>query len=179
MTHTIANLIFWGCVVSVAVFVYQGIILPGIRLSLRYRVFELRDRLRRLVIDGKVRENDSAFQLVHDRLNFMCISLNRFDLARVLQSSSHLDNHSRTRLANYLHVMESGPEDVQKVFKESLTVVAVALAANSLFIFVGSSICLLIVLAVKSSFRRVKELFWQRIDDDTKVAFFSPELATV
>jgi len=42
-----------------------------------------------------------------------------------------------------------------------------------------SASCLLVFVAVKSSFRHVKELFWQEVDADTTVAFFSPELATV
>jgi hypothetical protein len=178
-TYTIADLIFWGCLASVAVFIYQGIILPGIRLSLRYRVFELRDRLRRLVIEGKLEESDRAFQVLHDRLNFMCVSLARLDLARVIQASSKLDEESRTRVATYIHVMESAPDDVKKIYKESLQVTALALTCNSLFIFVISVTCLLVFVAVKSGFRHVKELFWRKVDADTTVAFFSPELATV
>jgi hypothetical protein len=75
--------------------------------------------------------------------------------------------------------MESAPDDVKKIFKESLNVIALALTCNSVFIFVISASCLLVFVAVKSSFRHVKELFWQKVDADTTVAFFSPELATV
>lgn len=177
--HTIANLIFWGCIVSVVVFIYQGMILPGIRLSLRYRVFELRDRLRRLVIDGKIEENDRAFQLLHGKLNFMCVSLARLDLARVIQASSKLDEDTRARIATDEQVMENAPEDVKKIYKESLNVCMLALTCNSLFIFIVSAAGLLMFVAVKSSFRHVKELFWQRVNTDTVVAFFSPDLATV
>ncbi len=136
--HTIADIIFWSCFASVAIFVYQGIILPGIRMSLRYRVFALRDQLRKLVIEGRIEEND-----------------------------------------NYMRVMEAAPDEVQKIFKESLNVIMLALTCNSLFIFVISATCLLVGITLKSSFRHVKELFWQKVDADTTVAFFSPELATV
>lgn len=178
-TDFIADTIFWSTVACVAVFVYQGIILPGIRLSLRYRVFALRDQLRRLVIEGRVQEKDAAFQLLHDRLNFMCISLSRLDLARVIQTSSSLDDQTKTRVAHYMRLMEAAPGEVQKIYKESLNVLMLALTYNSLFTFVISATCLLIGVAVKSSFRHVKELFWQKVDADTTVAFFSPELATV
>ena len=177
--QTIANFIFWGCFAAVSVFVYQGILLPGIRLSLRYRVFELRDQLRRLVIEEKLVESDKAFQLLHSRLNSMCTTLSRFDLARVIQASHQLDEEGRARVTNYLRVMESSPEEVQKIFKESLNVVTLALACNSLFIFIAASVCLLVAVAVQSSFQHVKELFLKKVNDDTTVAFFSPELATV
>jgi hypothetical protein len=177
--YTIADIIFWSCFASVAIFVYQGIILPGIRMSLRYRVFALRDQLRKLVIEGRIEENDKAFQLLHDRLNFMCISLSRLDLARVIQASSSLDDETKARVANYMRVMEAAPDEVQKIFKESLNVIMLALTCNSLFIFVISATCLLVGITLKSSFRHVKELFWQKVDADTTVAFFSPELATV
>jgi hypothetical protein len=193
-TYIIAHLIFWGCLASLAIFVYQGIILPGIRLSLRYRVFELRDRLRRLVIEGKTEENDRAFQLLHDRLNFMCVSLSRFDLARVIQASRSLDEETRTQVTNHLKVMESASPELQKIFKESLEVVALALTFNSFFFFILATACLLVAVSLKSGlqvvrevsiqrvkglFHMAKELFQKKVDADTAVAFFSPELATV
>jgi hypothetical protein len=178
-TYNIANFIFLGCLVSAAIFIYQGIILPGIRLGLRYRVFKLRDQLRRLVIEGKLEESDKAFQILHERLNFMSTSLARFDLTRVIQASHKLDDEDRARIASYSRVLETAPEEVQKIFKESLNVFMLALTFNSLFIFVIASACLLIGVALKSSFRHVRELFWQKVDADTTVAFFSPELATV
>jgi hypothetical protein len=128
----------------------------------------------------------------------MCVSLYRFDLARAVQASSNLDDQSRARVATYSRVMESAPADVQTIFKESLTVVALALTFNSFFFFIIASVGLLIVVGLRSGFtfvkqvalrsgvrrinelfRQVKVLFWQRVDADTTVAFFSPELATV
>jgi hypothetical protein len=192
--HAIADLIFWGCVTSVTFFVYQGILLPGIRLSLRYRVFRLRDKLRRLVIEGKILESDRAFQLLHDRLNFMCVSLSRFDLARAIQSSRNLDDENRARVANYIQVMATAPPELQDLYKESRNVLALALTFNSLFFFIVATVCLLVAVSIKSAFQALKEvsiqrakglfqiakdLFQEKVDADTTVAFFSPELATV
>src|SRR5712692_8047207 len=192
--HIIANMIFWGLLISVGIFVYQAIILPGIRLHLRYRVFRLRDQLRRLVIEAKIEETDQAFHLVHERLNFMCSSLHRLDLFRVIQASSKLDEVSRERVANYVKVIESSPAELQKIFKESLEVVALSLTFNSLFFFILATACLFVVVSLKSGLQVVKEvsidrirglfnvarkLFQEKVDADTAVAFFSPELATV
>ena len=192
--HWIANLVFWGGLVSLGVFVYQAIILPSIRLQFRYQIFELRDQLRRLVIEEKVKESDKAFQLLHDRLNAMCTSLHRVDLVRVVRASNSLDEEGRTRVANYVRVMESAPAEIQRIYKESLNVFAFTLMFNSIFFFIGVSVFLLIVVALKASFRTVKDagihsarelfraaekLYHEQVDADTTVAFFSPELAVV
>jgi hypothetical protein len=193
-SQTIANIVFWGCLVSVVIFVYQGIILPGIRLGLRYRVFRLRDRLRRLVIEGEVKESDGAFQLLHGRLNIMCSSLARFDLARAVQASRNMDAESRARVADYLQVMAAASPEIQAIYKESRSVLALALTFNSLFFFILASICLGVAVSLKSGLQAVKEvgieqarglfrvardLFQAKVDADTTVAFFSPELVTV
>jgi len=190
----IGNLVFWGCLISVAIFVYQGIVLPGIRVSLRYRVFKLRDDVRRLVIENSVKESDEAFQLLHGRLNVMCRSLSRFDLGRAVQASRKMDDETRARVTKYVKVMETADPKLQTIYKESRDVLMLALTFNSFFFFIFASICLLSVVAVKSSLQAVKEisldhakglfrvardLFQQTVDADTSVAFFNPELATV
>jgi hypothetical protein len=192
--HNIANLVFWGCLVCGVIFVYQGIILPSIRLGLRYRLFKLRDQLRRLVIEGKVEESDRAFQVLHDRLNFMSKSLARFDLVRAAHASRNLDEESRARVASYLQVMETASPEVQNIYKESRNVLMLALTFNSLFFFVFASLCLFVIVSIKSGLQAVKEvsvehakglfqmakhLFQEKVDADTSVAFFSPELVTV
>lgn len=187
-----ASLIFWGTIACLGVFIYQAIILPSIRLHYRYRIFELRDQLRRLVIEGRVREDDKAFQLLHDRLNVMCVSLHRIDLVRVVQASTSLDEEGRARVAHYVNVMTSAPEEVQRIYKHSLDVFMFTLSFNSLLFFVLASLVLLFVVATKSSLRALKhaslhsakelisvakELFRARVDADRTVGFFSPELA--
>lgn len=186
----IAHLLFWVTLVCAAIFVYQAVILPGIRLSLRYRVFALRDTLRNLVIEGRLTEYDPAFQILHDRLNFLCVSLHRFDLARVVQASHNLDDESRARVERSINTIKAAPAEVQQVYKESLEVIGCALAVNSLLFFLVLSIAFLLVLSLQSIYKTVKttslqsvlsirELFQKRVGDDSAVALFSPELATV
>lgn len=52
-------------------FIYEGIVAPTLRSLLRHRLFVLRDRLRRMNIEGRVSEVDlPLFWYVHDGVNF-------------------------------------------------------------------------------------------------------------
>jgi len=50
-------------------FVYEGMLLPSIRMSLRNQLFALRDEVRTLNIDGIDRCDDEAFEIVHSGIN--------------------------------------------------------------------------------------------------------------
>ncbi len=50
-------------------FMYDGIILPGIRQHLRNKLFALRDRLRMDYIKGIEKQDIEAFNMTHDAIN--------------------------------------------------------------------------------------------------------------
>jgi hypothetical protein len=56
-------------VFSMIHFVYEGILLPSIRLGLRDRLFDLRDELRAMKIKKPDDFRDDAFEIVHDGIN--------------------------------------------------------------------------------------------------------------
>lgn len=179
MSNFIAESIFYGAIVVAVVFLYQAAILPGIRLTLRYRAFSLRDRLRTLVIDGVIKETSPAFQLLHERLNYMCVSINRYDLARLIHSINMMDDETRKQVEKAQKIMEDAPEQVQQIYKDSLDICMRALAFNSLFVFSIATVCLFIYLFMWVGSRRLKQAFASRVNEDTKVGFFAPELAAV
>jgi hypothetical protein len=179
MTQFLAQSILYGAIVVAAVFVYQAAILPGIRMTLRYRAFALRDRLRSLVIDAVIKESDPAFQLLHEGLNYMCTSISRYDLARLIQSIKMMDEHRRGELEAAQKVIENAPEAVQQIYKDSLDICIRALAFNSLFVFAVATICLFLYLFIAVGIRHLKDAFVKKLNEDTKVGFFVPELAAV
>jgi hypothetical protein len=178
-TYYIAELIFWTGVASLIILVYQLALLPGIRLILRYRSFSLRDQLRLLVINGKIEESNPAFQLLHHRLNYMCVSMNRYDLARLIHSIKTMNDERRAEIEAGRQVMEGASEEIKKIYEESLGICVRALIFNSLFFFVISTICLTLFLLVKVGIRRLKQAFVSKVHEDTRVGFFAPELAAV
>jgi hypothetical protein len=177
MNLLIAELLFWSAILAMVVLVYQLAVLPGIRLSLRYTTFTLRDELRDLVIQGVVKESNPAFDLLHDRLTFMCASLSTYDLARLIQGMSRMDDKDRQRVEAALRVMEQAPPEIKKIYAESLHVYLKALIFNSLFFFAVATISVGIGTAIKVGMRQLKQTMLNRVQEDTKVGFVAPELA--
>jgi hypothetical protein len=179
MTHFIAESIFCVAILSGVVLVYQLAILPGIRLSLRYRTFALRDRLRTLVINGTVKETSAAFQLLHQNLNTMCVSLFRYDLARLWRSIETLDEEARKKAEDRIAIIEAAPAEVKEIYRESLHVFMMALTFNSLFFFLITGLCVGTGFILKVGVLRVKDAVMKRFTESTSLVFFSPDAAAV
>jgi hypothetical protein len=65
-------------------FVYESILAPSFRLSLRFRLFILRDEVRQLKIDCADSLSDNHFDFLQDSINNLITNLNRFDMATFL-----------------------------------------------------------------------------------------------
>lgn len=179
MTHFIAESIFWSAILSAGTLVYQWAVLPGIRLSLRYRIFGLRDRLRALVMNGTVKETSSAFQLLHQKLNSMCVSLSRYDLARVWRALDTLDEEAREKARARRAAIEAAPEEIKEIYEESLHVFMMALTFNSLFFFLITGLCLGPGFILKVGILRVKDAIMKKFAERTSLVFLSPDAAAV
>lgn len=65
----VASLLYLLCFLALWHFVVEGIVVPSTRVSIRLRLFALRDKLRRMHIDGVIKENE--FDEAQRRLNNM------------------------------------------------------------------------------------------------------------
>lgn len=66
----LSKLILFVIFVAILHFIYEAIIAPSIRLHLRNRLFTIRDSLRsNKIIHGIKKEDEEAFNLVHDGVN--------------------------------------------------------------------------------------------------------------
>ena len=175
----ITEFIFWLAIAAMVFAIYQAAILPGLRLSLRYRVFALRDRLRTLIINGAVKESDPAFSLLHEQLNFVSCNLFRYDLLRITQSVHKMTAEQKTYVEVRVKVIEEAHEEIRKIYHESLDAVMVAVVMNSLFFFVFLSICFGLVLLCQVGFRHVKEAYKRKIEQETRAALVLPEFGAV
>jgi hypothetical protein len=124
-------------VVGIAAFhcIYEGILLPSIRMNLRNRLFELRDELRSIKIGDSIDTCDNeAFNLVHDGLNNY---LNRLHLVNIsLQhrvSRLHReDAEFRAQVDRRRDLMEEAHNHrVKKIAESANTVIMGAFLANS------------------------------------------------
>jgi hypothetical protein len=175
----IAEFVFWLTLAAMMFAIYQAGVLPALRLSLRYRAFALRDRLRMLVINGTVKESDPAFSLLHDQLNFVACNLFRYDLLRITRSVNKMTEEQKAYVAARVKIIEGAHEEVVKIYRESLEAVMLAVVLNSMFFFVFISIFVGLVLLGQVGFRRVREAYKRKIEQETRTALVLPEFAAV
>src|SRR5882724_446379 len=69
---------------AVVHFVYESILAPSFRLSLRFKLFALRDEARQLKIDCADALSDKHFDFLQASINNLISNLNRFDMATFL-----------------------------------------------------------------------------------------------
>ena len=172
MTEFLANAIFYGAMVSFLVLVYQSAILPGIRQNLRFDLFRLRDDLRRLVIEKRIAEADQAFVLLHDNLNFMCANLPRFELMNAIKVVRTLNGDDLERVRAHIRVLDNSIAEVQKIYHASVNVFIWSVVVNSLFLFLGLSIVVVIVTGVRVGLTELKDALIRKAEEEAKLVFF-------
>jgi len=121
-------------ILSLMIWVYQAIILPSIRQRLRFELFDLRDQTRELVIAGKLKEQSAVFHHLHRSLNVLIKAVPGFDFA-FLSRIEIDDPDVNKRAAQFQQLMDESIPEVRQIFHRAVTVMAVALIANSLFWF--------------------------------------------
>jgi len=114
-------------------FVYEGIILPSIRLTLRNRLFALRDELRALKF-GNDSCDEAAFDLVHtginnylNRLHLVTISL-RVRMRKLYESDADFQKQVEDRRAL---IEQAHNESLRAIVRKSDRVIGMAFIANS------------------------------------------------
>lgn len=77
-------------------FIYDGIILPSIRLHFRNELFALRDSLRNMQINGLItKEDDVAFSIVEGSINNSLNNLHNLNFSMLIRTPI---NHERATL---------------------------------------------------------------------------------
>jgi hypothetical protein len=67
-------------------FVYESILAPSLRLSLRFQLLVLRDEVRKLKIECGPSLDDKHFLFLQDWVNFLISALNRLDLVSLARA---------------------------------------------------------------------------------------------
>ena len=75
------TVIFISIALAALHFVYESILAPSFRLSLRFKLFVLRDEVRQLKIDCAASLSDRHFDFLQDSINNLISNLDRFDMA--------------------------------------------------------------------------------------------------
>jgi hypothetical protein len=114
-------------------FVFEGIIAPSMRMSLRNKLFELRDEIRELKEIGLNPQDEAVFWHIHDGINSFINKLphltvhNQANAVRAYKTNPHLKNVIDARI----HMMESCTNSQLKtIFTKTTTVVEEAFLIN-------------------------------------------------
>lgn len=101
--------IFFVVLVTFAMlhFVYENILVPSFRLKLRFKLFELRDRLRILKLEHSEQISDELFEYLQDSINRAIKILHQIDVKTLFWLSKSIEIESvlsemriRNRLIN-------------------------------------------------------------------------------
>jgi hypothetical protein len=121
-------------VVALYHFIYESILAPSMRLKLRFELFVLRDRVRKLKIENSEYFKDKHFHYLQDSLNNLIALLARFDCATLVRIESEMKRHPelRKRAEERSRTLDDCDlEEVRVIRYESLKLASTALVVNS------------------------------------------------
>jgi len=141
--------------------IYEGILLPSLRLRLRFRLFEIRDRLRTLKhLDARCC-SDQAFNFLQDSINNGLGMLHRTDLIMLFKVEQQIESSEllRNRLEKRNSVLsEVFDPDIIEIRKDINHVARYAVLLNSGGWFIYIIPAMITVLAFGKIKGLVKEL---------------------
>lgn len=121
-------------VITLVHFIYEGIFAPYIRLRLRNRLFEIRDGLRLLIVDGVSKEDELALKFVHDGVNNFIDRLPALTIvntSRMERSFRDNDELQRSLKKDIDAVMRCRDKRITDAFRDVNNVLERAMIANA------------------------------------------------
>lgn len=115
-------------------FVLESIIAPSARLEMRFKLFELRDDLRRLKCEHAEGLDDKHFHYLQDSINAQIASLYRYDIATLVMAQLRYERDAEFRkLCDERAKMldDCGIHAATEIRRQSLRTVAAAFGVNS------------------------------------------------
>jgi len=102
---------------------------PVLLLRLRYKLFQSRDSLRLMVLEGKVGEKDKAFPLLDRFVNRCIANFDRLDMAEVI--STRLKQAEQLEVKRDIAIITESGLEYRKVFNRTMIAVVGMIMANS------------------------------------------------
>lgn len=114
-------------------FIYESILAPSWRLSLRFRLFALRDEVQALKTRRDLLD-DEHYAYLQDSINTMIAMLHRYDIAAIIAAEFryHRDPGFRIRVDTRATILDGCDlPEAQSVRRSSVDLIARAIAVNS------------------------------------------------
>jgi len=148
--------------IALAFFIYDGILVPSMRLRLRFQLFELRDEARGLKVDDNDGFDDKAFDVLEEFLNVAIGLLPRANISLVAQARQAFANNPelRTAVAERRKIIEScSRREVADIQHRAAQILDWAFLANS----GGWTVWVVPIALVLVGFRSIQALFRELI----------------
>lgn len=119
---------------TLAHFIYESILAPSWRLSLRYRLFALRDEVRELKGVGQGLLDDEHYAYLQDSINTMIAMIHRYDVATIAATEHRYrrDPGFRKRVDMRAAILDDCSSlQAQSIRRRSVDLIARAVAVNS------------------------------------------------
>ena len=146
-------------ILAIVHFIYDGIIAPTIRFHLRNDLFSLRDRIRRLIIEGNLSSSDKETILfVDNSIGFFLNKLSSLGLRtyyvarREIVKNEELGKTVEKRLSSMKQLQNN---EIQDIFAKAIVIVGKAFIFNSgILLLLAILIPLIIGLTLIKKFKK-------------------------
>ncbi|TYL43479.1 hypothetical protein [Dickeya sp. ws52] len=146
---------------AAAHFVYERILLPSVRLHYRNQLFELRDRVRDVMISNKSAADNQAATLVHDALNNAINRLHMMTLHNRYKAQRYMDANPniRARIKKEIALFEKcNNQVINDTIRQSADILNKVLLFNSLMLIMYLLPIALVVFAVAKLIRTANSM---------------------
>lgn len=142
-------------------FIYEAIILPTIRLSLRFKLFALRDEIRDMILDCELQNKpvEKALLIQQSAINNSIKMLSKVDSTLIYRFVDEMnrDHAMKNRVQERIKTVEEySSQEFQNIAKNTVRIFRQALIANmgAWFIYlVPIGICFFLITRIKNSIK--------------------------
>ena len=120
--------------ISLFHFIYQTFLLPTLRLELRFKLFTLRDKLRRIKLEKGAELDDKVMYDLEKMININIKSLPFFDFAALYQTNKYFEKNPKANSkveTRKKYLDESSLQEVKDIYKENVRLFLLTIAINS------------------------------------------------
>ena len=172
-------------ILAVAHLTYESVVLPTIRLSTRYKLFALRDRLRLLKHLRRNEISNEVFEIVDSTINNTLTLLPHFTMSILISSAKRLSekpeivkkSQSRMELVNNCEI-----DEIKKIAEKAGRYLFQTLIYYSLALFIILSPIIIVIVMIRSLFREIKNttknIAFTKGNIDLEMDFNSPDLVS-
>lgn len=113
---------------------YQSLLLPTIRLDLRFKLFRLRDKLRKLKLEKGSELDDKIMYDLQKMINANIKNLAYIDFETIYETKKYFDENPKlnSKVEYRRQLLDSSPlQEVKDIYKESVRLFLLTIGANS------------------------------------------------